>query len=410
MLELSTRRKKLLLITSGCSPTGVGEVWNAFQLVSRLSQRHDVTLLTFRKRGGPLTATQLPRVRVIEWDDPPFAGRWERFNAMLKPGYVSFYFRARRWLKRQLKAGEKFDLAHQITPLALRYPSPAAGLGIPLIIGPVGGSLPDPPGFEAEAGGAPWFTKLRTLDGWRMRHDPLLRRTFRSANCVICIAPYVRELLSCVPVKHFEVMSDVGIAKLPPARCSSRPDEQGLKLLFVGRVIRTKGVRDAVRAVAKLRDLEGLSFEVVGDGYDLPACKEEARKLGLASIVTFHGRLAREEIDAFYSRADVFLFPSFREPGGIAVIEAMSHSLATIVADRGGPGHVVDDACGIRIPVTDPETFACQIADAIRRLATSPCLVASMGRAAREKINREFPWDAKVGRIDQIYDHVLAVQ
>jgi glycosyltransferase involved in cell wall biosynthesis len=410
MVESGTRQKKLLLITSGCSAAGVGEVWNAFQLVSRLSRRHDVTLLTFRKRGGPPTAPQLPGARVVEWDEPPFVGRWERFNAMLKPGYVSFYFQARRWIKRRLRTGERFDLAHQITPLALRYPSPAAGLGLPLVIGPAGGSLADPAGFEVEADEAPWFTRLRAIDRWRLRRDPLLRRTFSSASCVICIAPYVRELLRCVPVRHFEVMSDVGVSELPPAKCLARPNGRGLKLLFVGRVIRTKGVRDAIRAVAKLTDLEGLLFDVVGDGYDLPACKQEARKLGVGNLVTFHGRLARKDVDAFYAGADVFLFPSFREPGGIAVIEAMSHGLAMIVADRGGPGYVVDDACGVRVPVTDPEQFASDLALAVRKLVAAPQLIVPMGEAGRAKVCRELLWDAKVGRIEQIYNRVPTVE
>ena len=124
---------------------------------------------------------------------------------------------------------------------------------------------------------------------------------------------------------------------------------------------------------------------MIGDGYDLPACKEEAEKLGVSNVVKFHGRMARKDIDAYYARADVFLFPSFREPGGIAVFEAMSHGLALIVADRGGPGFVIDDSCGIRIPVTNPETFADQIADAIRKLAAAPELVARDGHSRARK-------------------------
>jgi glycosyltransferase involved in cell wall biosynthesis len=396
------------LITSGCDGTDVGEALSAFQWVSRLGGRHDITLLTFRKRDRPSAVGQLPGVRVVEWLDLPIIGRWERFNSMLKPGYIRFYVGARRWLKKRLSSGERFDLAHQITPLALRYPSPGAGLGIPLVIGPVGGSLENPRGFEAELGNTPWYTKLRLLDEWRLRHDPLLRPSFSSANCIVCIAPYVKSLLRDLPVREIELMSDAGVPELPPARCTEKEGEKKFRMLFVGRVIRTKGTRDAIRAVAKLKDIEGLSFDVIGDGYDLQACKEEAQRLGVSSFVTFHGRMPRKDIDAFYARANVFLFPSFREPGGIAVLEAMSHGLATIVADRGGPGYVVDDACGIRVPVTDPERFACQIAEGIRRLAAAPDLVTSMGTAARQKIQREFLWDAKIERIEKIYDQVLA--
>lgn len=407
MAPANTGRKKLLLIASGCTRLGTGEVWNAYQVVSRLAERHDVTLLSFRRRDNSPTAGQFPGARVVEWVDPPIFGRWERFNAMLKPGYISFYTHARQWLKRQLRAGEKFDVAHQVTPVAIRYPSPAAGLGIPLVIGPVGGGLADPEGFGADAGRPPWFTKLRAIDAWRLRWDPLLRRTYRSASCVICIAPYVRELLRPVRTEGFEQMHEVGMPELPSARPGPRANGQGLKLLFVGRVIRTKGLRDAIRALARLKDLSGISLDVVGDGFDLAACKEEAARLGVAEMVTFHGWVEHKDIDAFYARADVFLFPSYREPGGIAIIEAMSHGLAMIVADRGGPGCVVDDACGIRVPVTNPEQFACDIADAVRKVAASPALVAAMGEAARGKICREFLWDRKIERIERIYDRIL---
>jgi glycosyltransferase involved in cell wall biosynthesis len=403
-----TQRLKLLLIASGCDGMDVGESWNSFQWASRLRQRHDVTLLTFRHRDRPSTVPQLPGVRVIEWLDLPFVGRWERFNSMLKPGYISFYMRARRWIKNRLRSGEKFDVAHQVTPASLRYPSPASGLGIPLLIGPVGGGLDNPGGFESELRSAPWYTKLRLLDEWRLRHDPLLRRSFASANCILCVTPNVKSLLGDLPSHEVELMSDNGVAELPPPRSHARENKKQLRMLFVGRMIRTKGARDAIRAIAKLKDIEGLTFDVIGDGYDLPACKEEAQKLGVSNVVTFHGRMPRKDIDAFYARADVFLFPSFREPGGIAVFEAMSHGLAMIVADRGGPGFVVDDACGIRIPVTDPEQFATRIADAIRKLAAAPELVAAMGTAAREKIRLQFLWDMKIERIGEIYHRVSA--
>jgi glycosyltransferase involved in cell wall biosynthesis len=179
-------------------------------------------------------------------------------------------------------------------------------------------------------------------------------------------------------------------------------------LLFVGRVIRSKGVRDAVRALAKLTDCDRLMFDVVGDGDDLAACKSEAEELGVSGLVTFHGRLPRNDIDAFYARADVFVFPSFREPSGNVVLEAMSYGLAMVVADRGGPGFVVDEACGFRVPVADPQQFADGIAACIRRLAAEPRLVESMGAAAREKIRQKFLWDAKVERLEEIYRSVLA--
>jgi glycosyltransferase involved in cell wall biosynthesis len=404
---METERLNVLLIVAGCDGADVGEAWSSFQWVSRIAQRHNVTVLTYRKRDKPSAGPQLPGVRVVEWLDLPVVGRWERFNSMLKPGYISFYIRARRWLKHRLRSGETFDLAHQISPLALRYPSPAAGFGIPLIIGPLGGSIENPEGFRGELASVPWYTKLRLLDEWRLRHDPVLRHSYAGANCLICVAPYVKDLLKVLRSNEFEMMSEVGVAYLPPPQCQSRKPARELRLLFVGRVVRSKGLRDAIRAVAKLKDLN-LAFDVVGGGDDLAACKAEARELGVSGMVRFHGKMPRSAVEPFYASGDVFVFPSFREPSGNAVIEAMSHGLAMIVADRGGPGFVVDDECGIRIPVADPQQFASRIAAAIRTLAESPELITVMGAAARDKVRREFLWDAKVDRMMNLYHRVLA--
>ena len=145
---------KLLVIAPGCDKEDVGESWVGYQWVHRLARSHQVTLLSYYKRGKSPPSRQLPGVRVVDWPEPPLVGRMERLNSMLKPGYPPFHIRARRWLRSALAASERFDLAYQPVPVAMRYPCPAAGLGIPYVIGPVGGSLASPPAFSGEEGTA----------------------------------------------------------------------------------------------------------------------------------------------------------------------------------------------------------------------------------------------------------------
>ena len=129
---------KLLLVAPTCDREDVGESWVAFQWASRLAERHDLTILTYHKRGHTPLSQQLPGVRVVEWEEPALFGRSERFNSLLKPGYFAFYRRSRTWIRAALARGEHFDLAHQAVPVAMRYPIPLAGLGIPYLVGPVG--------------------------------------------------------------------------------------------------------------------------------------------------------------------------------------------------------------------------------------------------------------------------------
>jgi len=397
---------KLLLIAPTCDGQDVGEAWVAYQWVCRLASRYEVTVLTYYKRGRTPLSRQLPYVRTIEWAEPSGFGRSERLNSMLKPGYVPFYFRARRWIRAALARGERFDLAHQPVPVAARYPSPAAGLGIPFVLGPVGGSLQSPPPFRAEEGTTAWYVQLRSLDRLRLRQDPWLRRTYQQASCVIGIAPYVSELLAGTPVRSFEILSETGIDRLPEP--VDRTDRRGeVRILFVGRLVRTKGARDAIRALSLVRDLP-VCLDVVGDGFDRAACETLASDLGLTDRVRFHGWLARSRIEDFYRSADLFIFPSYREPGGNVTFEAMSHGLPVLVSDIGGPGAAVDETCGIRVHPVSPEQYARDLAAALRRLVPDPDLRRSLGEGARRRVAEIGLWDSKVRHMEEIYAKVAA--
>jgi len=395
---------KLLVIAPACDADDIGEAWVGYQWASRLAQRHEMTLLSWRKRGQPRVSRHFPGERVIEWEAPPGLGRAERFDALFKPAYPVFYYRARRWIRAALASGEHFDIAHQPTPVAMRYPSPVAGLGIPFIVGPVGGGLEDPPAFKGEDT-APWYVGLRRLDRWRLSHDPLLRRTYEQASCVIGIAPYITDTLDGVKVRNLAYFSETGVDTRPPR--FDRNDRSGtVRLLFVGRLIRTKGARDAIRAVALLGDLD-VELEIVGDGFDRSACESLVSELALQDRVKFLGRQPREQVSQAYERADIFVFPSYREPGGNVTFEAMAASLPLIVADRGGPGYVVDDRCGIRVEPITPQQFARDLARAIRELVNNPDRRRAMGAAAYERVGEVGDWGVKLDLIDAIYTEAL---
>lgn len=395
---------RILLLAPTCDGEDVGESWLAYQWASSLAQRFEVTMLTSVKRGHRPASAQLPGVRVVEWPEPPGVGRLERLNSLMQPGYVPFYWKARRWLQRRLAAGERFAVAHQTVPAALRYPSPASDLGIPLVIGPVGGSLPSPPAFTPEEDTTAWYQRLRSLDRARLRHDPWLRRSFESADCVVGIAPYVRELLGGLSLRRFEVMSDVAVhAPWPAVDRSARSGP--VRLLYVGRIVRTKGLRDLIRALGHLRDLD-VVLDVLGDGSDRSTCEALARDLGVAGRVTFHGSVHRAVVDEFYARADVFAFPSYREPGGSVVLEAMAAGLPLVVCNRGGPAASTDDSCAIRLPAETPDQLAADCAAALRLLVTDLGLRLRMGAAARRHVGAAHLWSQRIDRMVGLYAEI----
>lgn len=403
----SQPRRRVLLVAPACDGEDVGEAWVASQWAKELAERADLTLLTSYKRGHTPMARQLPDARVVEWAEPAGVGRFERLNSLLQPGYLPFHLRSRRWITRRLAAGERFDVAHQVVPVAMRYPSPAVGLGIPFVVGPVGGSLASPGAFAVEEGAAPWYQRLRALDAWRMRTDPLLRSTYEGADCVVGVADYVRDILEPLTLRRFEILSETAVEQVHDP--IDRSDRTGpVRLLHVGRIVRTKGLRDTIRALGAVRDLD-VVLDVLGDGNDREACEQLAAELDLSGRVTFHGAVPRAEVDGFYRRADVFCFPSYREPGGNVALEAMSFGLPVIVCRRGGPGANVDDTCAIRLEAVSPEQLAADCASAIRTLVERPELRERMGAAARERVSTTHLWRHRFERMAEIYEQVIGV-
>lgn len=387
----------------------VGEVFSAFQWVEALSRKARVTVLASSRDGVPL-ARQLPAAEVVTWPEPPILyRRFERFNAMVKPALPLFGRQVRRWLRQALREGRRFDIAHQILPQAMRYACPLRGLGLPYVIGPLGGGLPTPPGFRGEVRTGRVTGAMRALDGVRLRFDPFLRAGYAGADLVLGVAPYVGERLAAAGItpRRFVPVLERGHGPLPPERL--RPAEPGrLKLVHVGRAVRTKGLRDTIRALALLPDLPGVTLTSAGDGEDLPACRAEAAALGVADRVTFLGKVPRARVEELYAESDVFCFPSFREPMGGVFFEAMAHGLPVITAGYGGPDFIVDDSAGIRIPPTDPESFAEGIAAAIRALAEDPARRLALGAGAMARLQSFGTWDDKAEAMLALYRQAIA--
>jgi len=400
-------RLRVLLVAPYLNGEGLGEVYSIFRWAEALCERAEVTVMAVT--GGNDLAAQLPKARVIQSRAPEILKRLPRFTYSAKPWLPIFFAQARRRIRAEMAANTHWDIAHQILPQAMRFASPLYGLGMPYVIGPLGGSLEVPPAFQSEVSRNGLTDRLRRLDRWRLRHDPRLRRGYEGAGLILGVAPYVADTLRAtgVRVRRFEAVLERGHeGRFPDVTRTSGPGEA--HLLHVGRGIRTKGLRDVVRALAELRDLPGVRLTSAGAGPEVDAARAEAKALGVTDRVTFLGQIPRPEVDRLYEAADVFAFPSFREPMGGVFFEAMEWGLPVIAAARGGPDFILDDACAIKLPVETPKRFVTDIAQAIRTLAGDPDLRRRMGAASVARLRSVGDWNAKAERLEALYREVIA--
>jgi glycosyltransferase involved in cell wall biosynthesis len=378
---------RILIAGHMISGEATGEGFVAFKLTEALAGMADVTLATLQSPRHTPLAKQLAKARVVTFPQPQFLLRPRQFRELVKPELWVYARHLRRFLQRE--AGS-FDIAHQLMPAALRHASPLRGLGLPYVLGPFGGTLPTPAAFRAETeSSGPWYARLRDIDRLRLRHDPRLRASISGAALVLGVAPYIRDILvrARLSPRLYADFMKLGIPDLPPdlpprRRTAAEP----LRLVHVGRGVRTKALRDVIRALGHLRDDRRFTLESAGGGPEIALCRAEAEALGIADRVTFHDRLPRAEVETLYRRADAFVFPSFREPAGAVFFEAMRWGLPVIAARAGGAEAIVDDNCGIKVEVTDPDRFPRDIAAALVRLADEPDLYSRLSEGARLRV------------------------
>ena len=336
------KKLRVLIIAPHMSIHDVGEGPLAHHLVKAMCAHAEITVLALEASSGPSLASQLPEAEVVTWSEPRWSTKNRFVRTMIKPHVFYLSRQVKKWLGSELKKGRQFDIAHQMLPAAPRYPTALRFFQIPYVVGSLGGSLPTPKAFQSEAKTEKLSTKLRVLDPIRFQHDPWLRASYRKAALVLGVAPYMKDVLAAAPIQRFEPFLTIGLDEVPdPVHRTREPGK--LTLLSVGRVTRTKGLRDSIRALSKLKDLPDVRLVCVGDGDDLPECRAEAERLGVADQVSFLGRLQREQVENHYKNSDVLIFPSFRESMGAVLYEAMRWSLPIITTRLGGPGSIVDE-------------------------------------------------------------------
>ncbi len=140
-------------------------------------------------------------------------------------------------------------------------------------------------------------------------------------------------------------------------------------------------------------------------GYPTPhedELRRHARELAIDDDVRLLGWVSDPELEALYSVAACFVFPSLYEGFGMPVLEAMSRGVPVACSNRSSLREVAGDAALL----FDPDS-ARSIADAIERLLADPQEAKRLRAAGREQASR-FTWQATARATLASYERALA--
>lgn len=181
--------------------------------------------------------------------------------------------------------------------------------------------------------------------------------------------------------------------------------EKDIIVCIIARIVPWKGHKVFLQAAKMVsEEIANIKFLIVGDtmfgrkSY-LEQLHETADALGIKDKVVFAGFV--KNVEGILGISDIVTHCSVRpEPFGLCIIEAMAAGKAVISTTLGAPAEIIEDGRdGILIEPNDPVSLA----RTILRLAHSEQQRSMLGRAARQKVEKEFCLERFVKQMEQVY-------
>lgn len=175
-------------------------------------------------------------------------------------------------------------------------------------------------------------------------------------------------------------------------------------IIFVGRLIKTKGAEYLIEAFAKVKNgFPSTVLLIVGDGPEKHNLEKLVKSLRLDDVV-FVGTVSEKDKTAYFMVADMCVFPSVWEEWGMVLTEAMSVGKPVVVTSTFGSAldAVQNGVNGYIVPERDSESLY----KAIIKLVENADLRRSMGKKSKE-ISMRFSYDFAARKMIRAIEFVL---
>ena len=209
---------------------------------------------------------------------------------------------------------------------------------------------------------------VTVIPGRNRVHARLAAYVYAHADLVVANSRFIHdELRRRFRVRQAAVVSPGIDARNFSPSVEHEPARECL-ILYVGRLVETKGVDVLLDAFGRLSLSSAWRLEIIGDGPMRP--RLEALALLQGTNVAFLGAVPPSEVRRHMARAAIVVVPStWQEPLGLVPLEAMAAGALVVASAVGGMRETVrDDETGFSVPVGDPVQLAAGLSRAIETL------------------------------------------
>jgi glycosyltransferase involved in cell wall biosynthesis len=178
--------------------------------------------------------------------------------------------------------------------------------------------------------------------------------------------------------------------------------KKGNYILAVSRLVKHKGLQHLIKAFKHVKTDKKLV--IVGGSAHTDKFVKQLKDLAAGDPrIIFTGAQSGEIINEFYSNAYLFVQPSESEGMSIALLEAMSHGLATLVSDIPENREVISYT-----GYTFKNKNVADLLGKLNGLLRNSEMVREMGEMQKKRVQQEYNWEAIVAKTQNVYQQVAA--
>lgn len=403
-------RRKVLVEAYTCAPNRGSEPGLGWNIVSRLGERYEVYAIVeeekWRREIEDYCASHPKETEHLHFRFIPK----ERHRLLRKIWPPSYYWYYRKWQKKALEEAilwdteEHFDLVHHVTMAGYRAPGYLWKLGKPFVWGPVGGLNNTPWHLLPQLGlkGALFYAARNIINSFEKRWSRDVRRAARAASVILSSTEEgtrdIRRLWNREAVDFCELGTDDDLPQ--PARLPHSMNEP-LRVVWVGLLTARKALPLLLRALPLCK--HPVELHVVGDGPERRAWERMAQRCECRHRIIFHGLMKHDEVQQLIADCHVACITSVRDDTSTVTLEYLQHGIPVIALAHCGFGTVVNDTCGIRIPVGNASAIKRDIASALSGLAEDETYRMALSHGAGVRAH-EYAWGVKIASLSDLYD------
>jgi glycosyltransferase involved in cell wall biosynthesis len=251
----------------------------------------------------------------------------------------------------------------------------------------------------------PFGFSVHARDARKLTADELTRRAQKAACVVACNTDVAATMQQARANAHL-IPHGVDLRRF---KVAPPPTDRPFRMLAVGRLVEKKGFRYLIEAASQFKF--SFSLRIVGDGPEQERLAKLISRHGLSDQVTLLGSKTHDELPREYANAHVVVVPSIMDHTGDrdglpnVVLEAMASGRPVVASEAGA----------IRSGVAHRQTgllvapkYSAVLASALTELAYDSQLQETLGRNARQRVERDYELTRCTERFCQLLEHAYA--